>query len=940
MQRTGIMRLGAAEMPIGRESEAARIKRFLIELKDGPRVLFVEGETGIGKTTLLTEGHNSALQHGITVLAASPVRTEAPLEFAALADLLETVPAELVDQLPPPQRRAIRGAVLRAETENSPTDPRTVATAVLRLLQGLARERTVLLVVDDLQWLDAASARALSFTVRRLRRDPVGLLAAVRTYWPGDQPPVAADCIPSALVDRVRLGPLSLEAMRELLATRATLNPSRSLLLKLNEISGGNPFFALELAARIHRSAAAAPPDVLDVPQSLRQLVLGRLSGLPPRARDILLVSSVSAEPAVTVICAAARHPATAHADLETCISAGVLVSPNGVIAFVHPLMRSVVAEEARPADRCAAHQRLAGVVRDREARARHLGLAAEGPDETVAAELEAAAGIAGHRGACDTAGDLAELAVALTPLGQSGSRRRRVLLAAEQRFEACDPFRARALLEGLVGTMQAGPERAELWRRLARYRAVCGEPLSVWTDTLGRALEEAGDDESLRAVIMMDQTVVASNGGRLSEALQLGELTLQLACRIGDKALEAQCCAGLAFAAFVLGNGLRKDLIGRALAGPEQSPTLSVELRPNVAIGHVLHWAGDLDAARVIYEKEYTRAVEQGVETGLPFLMWALAENEGWAGNWLRAEQVAAEGYRLAVDSGSLAAIALMSASRGLLHIYRGQIDAGLRDAAHASELADEIGMPLLAVIAAQAFGVAALSQGDPGAAHDRLGRLAGAVSAAGMAEPGLCRFLPDEIEALTQLGELSHAEQLLRPFEARSARLGRAWGITAARRCRGLLLAARGDTAGAKDAFDAALAIHKSVPMPFEEARTLLSAGKAERRARHKYTAMEFLRGALAIFERLGAPLWQELATDELARVGTRTAPAGAGSDLTAAEQRVADLAAAGRTNAEIAAELFMGQRTVEAHLYRAYRKLGVRSRTELCRMLVAPD
>jgi DNA-binding CsgD family transcriptional regulator len=247
---------------------------------------------------------------------------------------------------------------------------------------------------------------------------------------------------------------------------------------------------------------------------------------------------------------------------------------------------------------------------------------------------------------------------------------------------------------------------------------------------------------------------------------------------------------------------------------------------------------------------------------------------------------------------------------------------------------------MPLPAAIAAQAFGVATLSEGDAGAAHERLGRLAGAVGAAGITEPALCRFLPDEIEALTQLGELGLAEQLLRPFEARSARLGRAWGIAAAKRCRGLLLAAHGDMVGAKGAFDAALAVHRGVPMPFEEARTLLSAGKVERRARHKYMAAEFLRAALAIFERLGAPLWQKLATDELARVGTRTGPAGAGSDLTAAEQRVVDLAVRGRTNAEIAAELFMGQRTAEAHLYRAYRKLGVRSRTELCRMLVAPD
>ena len=457
--------------------------------------------------------------------------------------------------------------------------------------------------------------------------------------------------------------------------------------------------------------------------------MLGTIGGLPPGARDVLLVSALSAEPAVPVICAATRYPATAHTDLEVGIRAGVLARADGDIAFVHPLMRSVVAQEARPGERRAAHRRLAAVVRGQEARARHLALAAEGPDEAVAAELETAARMSGRRGACDMAGDLAELAIALTPLTEPESRWRRVLLAAEQRFEASDPARACYLLEGIAETMQAGPDRAELWRRLARYRAVRGGPLSVWTATLGRALGEAGGDEALRAVIMVDQAVAASNAGQLPEAIRLGELALQLADRVGDAAIAAQCCAGLAFATFVLGSGLRQDLIGRALAGPEQPPRLSVELRPNVAVGHVLHWAGDLGGARVLYEQEYARAVEQGVETGLPFLMWALAENEAWAGNWPRAEQVAAEGYRLAMDSGSPAAIAFMSASRGLLHVYRGRIDAGLRDATRATELAGEIGMPLLAAIAAQAFGIGALSMGDARTAHERLGSSADAI-------------------------------------------------------------------------------------------------------------------------------------------------------------------------------------------------------------------
>ena len=343
-----------------------------------------------------------------------------PLEFAGLADLLDTVPAAVVGGLPVPQRQAVRQAVLRAEPPQRSADPRTTATAVLTLLRSLARKHPVVVLIDDLPWLDTPSARALSFALRRLRLEPVGLLAVVRTDWSAGPPRLATDSVPAERVDRLRLGPLSLGAIRELLATQTTLSPGRSLLLRLHETSGGNPLFALELAARATAGIPPGPRDTLDVPDSLLRLVSGRVTGLPRGTRDVLLVSSLAAEPVLPVISAAARHPATAYADLQAGIQAGLLANVSGSIAFVHPLMRSVVAEQARAADRRAAHRRLAAVVRGPEARARHLAMGAEGPDEAVAGELEAAAQMAAHRGACDTAGDLAELAVTLTPLARA----------------------------------------------------------------------------------------------------------------------------------------------------------------------------------------------------------------------------------------------------------------------------------------------------------------------------------------------------------------------------------------------------------------------------------------------------------------------------------------------------------------------------------------
>ena len=224
-------------------------------------------------------------------------------------------------------------------------------------------------------------------------------------------------------------------------------------------------------------------------------------------------------------------------------------------------------------------------------------------------------------------------------------------------------------------------------------------------------------------------------------------------------------------------GGGVRKDLISRALAGPEQPPALSVEKRPNVAVGHVLHWAGDLAGARACYEQEYARAVAEGVETSLPLLLWAMAENEAWAGDWQRAEQLATEGYGLAEDSASPAAIAFMSGTRGLLHAYRGRIEPARADGARALEQARALGIPLLAIVGAQPLGIAALSVGDAEGAHAQLGPVAEAALAAGMAEPSVCRFLPDEIEALTRLGGLRRP----RPCSGRS----RPGGSAAARDC-----------------------------------------------------------------------------------------------------------------------------------------------------------
>jgi DNA-binding CsgD family transcriptional regulator len=918
-----------------RAAESVEIGRFLDALASGSRCLLLEGEVGIGKTTLLRWAKESASDRGYRVLSASPVEMEVPWEFAALADLLETVPKTVVDELPESQRRAVGVAVFRDEPPDIPVDPRTLATAVLRIVRRLAEETPVVLAVDDLPLLDAPSARVLSYVLRRVRDAAVGLLGAVRVEWSTEPAPLVTDSVEPHRVARVSVGALGLEAMSDLLATRTGLTLGRSGLVRVHELSRGNPLFALELVGENATELAADPGRSVSVPESLRRLVRRRVSPLTASARDVLLVAALSGEPSQAVVSAAAADPQGAGQDLERVVRAGVIQRRGDDLTFAHPLIRSVVADDATTAQRRATHRRLASAVRHREVRARHLALGAEGPDEHVARAVEDASVSAAARGACETAATLAELAVSLTPPDRVDDRLRRIAIEAENRFEASEPARACTLLEAVVEDMPPGPARAELLRRLARYSAFRGEPLQ-WMTMLNRALDESGDDQALRCTIAMDLAVAANNFGDEATARKHTALAMELAEQSGDAAVQAQLYAGMAFVAFSRGEGVQRDLIERGLSGPEQPFRLGMELRPRVVTGHVLHLSDDLDGARALYELERVRASGEGVETELPLLLWGLIDTEAWAGNWDRAEELAAEGTELADDVRSPTG-ALMAAMNGLLHVYRGRLDEGLRDCELAAATAMEIKWPLAALLAAQGLGLSGLSVGDAFATHERLAPVMSLVLATGVTEPGLLHFLPDEIEALVRLGDLDSANELLSSLETRSDALGRVWGVAASGRCRGLLLAASGDFGAADAAIGRALDAHRQLPMPFEHGRTLLVAGEIARRSRRKRQAQEALEAAAAIFGGLGAPVWEQRAREELGRVGRRaTQPPGPGTELTEAERTVAELVADGHTNAEVAARLFMGQRTVEAHLSRIYRKLGIHSRTQLSRAL----
>jgi ATP/maltotriose-dependent transcriptional regulator MalT len=928
-----------ADLLLGRNAELARVATFLeAEL---PGVLVLEGDAGIGKTSLWEEGVRIAGAAGFRVLMTRAAGSEVQLSFAGLGDLLHGVLDEALDGLPGPQRRALAAALLLEEADEAAPDARAVAVAFLAALRLLAEAAPLILAVDDLQWLDSSSGGALRFALRRLETEPVRLLGTVRGS-PGERLPLELDR--AFAVDRllrIPLGPLSLGAIHELLRSRLGLNLPRPALRRVVEVSGGNPFFALELGRELQRRGIRPEPsEPLPIPSNLRQLVPDRIARLPARTRMLVLSAAALSQPTIDVLRAASGDAARAEADLDRAVRAGVLEVEGDRVRFTHPLLAASTYSEAPLAERRLVHRTLAKASSDPQERARHLALAATGASERVAVALEDAAGHARRRGAPDAAADLCEQAVRLTPRGREADRYRRTLAAAEQRFVAGDTSRARAMLDGAVPSAPRGQARARgllLLARVSREAEGSGAAVAL----CDRALREPLDDPALEAEIHVSLASFADldNRRRTEHAQRAIELVEQHEHR--DPALLSSALVAHSLGEYYVGRGLRREDLERAIALEEASPSQ----RPRAAwtassvLGQLLKYTDDYEAARPRLETAYRLALEEGDESSVPDLAGHLSELELWTGDWAAAEQHARE-------SLVLAGRAEQELMRGIALYCGALVDAHLGRAASARACAEE-GLAMgqerrdlwLEGICLWVLGFLDLSLDDPEAVERHLSRADEIAERIGLVEPGQWRFHPDRIEALIQLGGLERAGALLAQYRARASAVERAHALAAAERCHGLLLVGHGDLEGALAAFAESLARYRRLPLPFERARTLLALGSAERRAQHKRLARETLEQALAAFEQLGAPLWVEKTRSELGRIGGRRAPARGG--LSETEARIAELAAAGRRNAEIAAALVISPKTVKWNLSKVYSKLGVRSRTELAAALsVRPE
>jgi DNA-binding CsgD family transcriptional regulator len=908
---------------LGRETELAALGAFLGRLRSGPGALVLAGVAGAGKTTLLRAGAALAAGSGFTVLQTASARSELPLSFAGLADLLEEHLEPVIDELPGPQARALRVALLLDEPVGHPPEPRVIAAGFRSAVGVLARSAPVLLVIDDVQWLDPPSQAAVGFAVRRLLCEPVGLLCARRTSRPGEELPLEL-ARAQFEADVVPVGGLSLGALHRLLTDRLGTTFSHLALHRIKTASGGNPFIALEIGrALARRGLTGAVAGALPVPGTVSGLVDERLGELPPAVLDAVQLVAVMPDAPVARLLAAGMN----GGDLDSAVLAGVLEPEGGRLRFSHPLLASAVSGSTPPARLRELHLIAAQHALVPEERARHQALAADEPSASVAADLDVAARTAADRGAPAVAAELFELAASLTPNMDTAGARDRRLAAASQLALAGETRAAATAFELLIGEFPAGPQRAAALHGLGGLRQ---DDFAAGMALLMQARAEAGDDPARTADIQLGISNIFLRQGDRPRALAAAKDALAEAERAGDTELVAIALAQVYDYTWMSGLPVDERQLARAVEMEGTVGCSYLRSAPSWVAGMCHYCQGRLDQAESELRTVLRRAEADGVEFWRSDVLMRLSQVAGRRGDAAEAAGLAAEALEIAeqLDLTHMISGALYAQAGAAL--LRGDVAAVRVLAERGAALARACGAQPNLILNRSLLGSLDLALGDYLAAAGQLRSVLPGVREIGL-RPTTQVIWPDAVEAFIGAGETDEAVTLVVEMQ-RSIHEPVTAALVA--RCRGMLAAAYGDLGSAEGELAAALRYHDQVsPMPVERGRTLLALGAVRRRRKQRSAARNTLADALGLFEQAGARLWIRRVQAEQARVSGRVpGPRG----LTETEQRVAELVARGLSNRQVAAELFVTVRAVESTLTKAYAKLGVRSRTQLAAWL----
>jgi DNA-binding CsgD family transcriptional regulator len=906
----------------GRASESARLDALIADAAAGRGgVVVVRGEPGAGKSALLSDA--SARAAGARVLRTQGVESESPLAFAALHRLLRPV-LPYLDRLPAPQARALRGAF--GEQDGSVADRFAVFLATLSLLSEAAEERPVVAVVDDAQWLDAASAEALLFVARRLQADRVALIFAARD---GDIRTFHGDGLPELALDG-----LDSVSAGALLAERAGVPVSAEVCAALVAQTGGSPLALTELPAVLSAGQLAGQtrlPDPLPLTAGVERTFLDRGRRLPPEAQTLLLVAAADGSGQVATVRRAAAALGAGGAALEAAERSGLIQVQGPELRFRHPLVRSAIYGAATLIEQQRVHRILAeSLSGDVDRRTWHLALATEGLDDRVAAALDAVAERAERRGGHEAASAAWERAAELT--AETGTRARRLENAATSAWLGGQTGRARVLAEDARRYASDPILRSDIDRLRARLEWNVGSGQTGQAIVL-RAAQDVAPFDGVRALemAMLGTTLATFSGG---PGLAVDPVTF-LPALPDDAPVRLKCCRALVTGQqFLLKGQMRAAAETLRWAFSLDQPLQGdVDLLANLGLA-AIHLGDDTVVHRnLAWLRDYGR--ESAAVSVVVFSQARLPAADVPAGRWDAASASAAEALELARSAGLAPMTALPLAWQVLLAALRGSQDGA--DALEELErLRARQPIGIVSVVVADviewAKGAAAAAISDTDGAMHHLGRLR---------HPALQRLAAlDRLEAASRAGgRTGHIRAWTGELAHFAEDTGAAWAAAIAAHGRALT-AADGGTTDPEPHFQEALAEHSRASRPVAQARTQLAYGEFLRRSRRRVDARAQLRAALDVFTAAGALPWADRARQELRASGetARQRDPSASVQLTPQEQQVAYLVSRGNSNADVAAQLFLSRRTVEYHLRNAYQKLGVRSRGDLVRLALS--
>ena len=897
---------------MGREREVALIHALINDARAGrSRVLLIRGEAGIGKTALLEYAINSAAD--LCVVRALGVESEAELQFSGLLELVRPL-LRHVDELPVHQADALRSALGLVTARTATGDRFAVGAATLGLLAAAAERQPLLVVVDDMQWLDRASADAVLFASRRVGADRVGLLLAAR------------EGIDAAGVETFDLPGLPRDAVEHLAA-----GARGDVVERLHAATGGNPLALLDALSLLDADQLAghAPLDEpLPAGPRLERAFARRIDALPQAASRALVVVATAATPELDAIGGALAELGLDVAALSPAEHAGLIRIADAQVEIAHPLARSVVYHRAAPSERRAAHQALAAALAARSRapeRTWHLAAAAVGPDERVAAALEEEAATAIGGGGFASATLALERAARLSPTLEL--RVRRLYAAADAAWRAGRGDRARALLREALQDCAEPLLRADILHLEGHIEHFVGEMMTAHDLLLDAAalVEEASPTKA--AAILADAVEACLYGGRVDLQLAAAARAREIAPRErGREDFLAEMC--LAEALFMGGRG--NDAIplyerGLGLFGADE--TLRSDPLSGALAAYGLCWLERSHAACDVARRAVALARAQGSVASLPYALFGLAWAERRVGMWREAVASATEAIAIARETSQTTLVCECLIEVGVVAAARGHEDDARAALDEAAALADRHGLGYFTRLLEAPRALLELGLGRFEEAATRLERLRRSLDHAGMHMIELP--LPDLVEAYVRLGRVEEAAAVAADLRADVSPY---CAPALAARCRGLVV---GDD-DFEQHFALSLSLHPEREDPFARARTQLLFGERLRRAARRIEAREQLRRALDTFEQLGAEPWAGRARGELRASGEtlRRREPHEEEELTPQELQIALQVAEGKTNKEVGAALFLSPKTIEFHLTHVYRKLGVHSRGELIR------